>query len=51
MIVINLINQLNFYFIRIFIEDLGISRMVDLGISKIVLIRTDIIIGFFKLSL
>ena len=39
-----------FYFIGVSVKGLGIDRVMGLAIGKVVLIRTDIAIGFSILS-
>ena len=51
MVVVDLISQPCFYFIRVFVEGLGIGGAVGLAIGRIILIGTNVAIGFFKLSL
>ena len=48
---VDLTSQLCFCFIRVFWKGLGIDRVVDLAINTIVLMGTDVVVGFFRLSL
>ena len=50
-VVVKLIGQLCFYFIGVSVEGLGINKVMGLAINRVVLIGTNIIIGFFGLSL
>ena len=48
---VNLTNWLYFYFIRISVKGLGISKIVDLAISKAILIEIDIAVDISGLFL
>ena len=51
MVIVDLSSQFYFRFIRISVVDLGIGRVVGLAISRIVLTKADIAIGYSQLFL